>query len=193
MDYKAVYDKLMQKARSRGGVAGYSEKHHVVPRCLGGSNSKDNLVVLTAEEHFLAHQLLVQLHPGNHKLAYAAQAMVFKNAKTRRSNKMYGWLKRRLAQASSAKMKCSNPMNTAEGRKNFEEAMKGHSQNVSGANSGKARKIVCVETGQQFETRAAAGEWLRSIGHNKAHGGSLSEALRDPSKYAAFGFHWNYA
>lgn len=57
MDCKAVYDNLMQKARSRGGVAGYSEKHHVVPRCLGGGNSKDNLVVLTAEEHFLAHQL----------------------------------------------------------------------------------------------------------------------------------------
>ena len=193
MDYKAVYDKLIQKARSRGAVAGYSEKHHVVPRCLGGSNSKDNLVVLTAEEHFLAHQLLVKMHPGNHKLAYAAQAMAFKNAKTRRSNKLYGWLKRRLAQASSDMMKRSNPMNTAEGRRNFEEAMKGHGQKVSGANSGKARKIVCVETGQEFETRSAAGDWLRSIGHEKAHGGSLSEALRDPSKYAAFGFHWNYA
>lgn len=193
MNYKAVYDKLMQKARNRGCVSGYSEKHHVVPRCLGGSNSKDNLVVLTAEEHFLAHQLLVKIHPGNHKLAYAAQAMVFKNDKTRRSNKLYGWLKRRLAQASADKMKCCNPMNTAEGRKNFEEAMKSHSQKVSGANSGKARKIVCVETGQEFETRSAAGEWLRSIGHEKAHGGSLSEALRDPSKYAAFGFHWNYA
>jgi len=193
MDYKAVYEKLMQKARSRGDVAGYSEKHHVVPRCLGGSNSKDNLVVLTAEEHFLAHQLLVKMHPGNHKLAYAAQAMVFKNAKTRRSNKLYGWLKRRMAQASSDKMKCSNPMNTAEGRRNFEEAMKDHGPKVSGANSGKARKIVCVETGQEFETRSAAGDWLRSIGHEKAHGGSLSEALRDPSKYAAFGFHWNYA
>lgn len=189
MDYKAVYDKLMQKARSRGGVAGYSEKHHVVPRCLGGSNSKDNLVVLTAEEHFLAHQLLVKMRPGHVGLALALDKMTLIHNSKQRNNKAYGWIRRKVYEAVSKRMKENNPMRSEHSRRKVSEAKK----KITGAKHHLSKAVKCVENGMRFETRAAAGEWLRSIGHKKAHGGSLSEALRDPSKYAAFGFHWNYA
>ena len=36
----------------------YYEKHHIIPKSLGGSNSTDNLVLLTAREHYIAHVLL---------------------------------------------------------------------------------------------------------------------------------------
>lgn len=36
----------------------YFEKHHIVPRCFGGSNNPDNLINLTAREHYIAHLLL---------------------------------------------------------------------------------------------------------------------------------------
>ena len=42
----------------------YSEKHHVIPRCLGGNNSKENLVDLTAREHFVCHLLLTKMVTG---------------------------------------------------------------------------------------------------------------------------------
>lgn len=63
MNYGVIYDSLMERARQRGKPEGYCEKHHVLPKCLGGSNEKSNLVFLTAKEHFMAHKLLVRMYP----------------------------------------------------------------------------------------------------------------------------------
>ena len=43
--------------RAKGGST-YFESHHITPKWLGGSNKKENLVLLTAKEHYLAHLLL---------------------------------------------------------------------------------------------------------------------------------------
>lgn len=94
MDYKRIYDSLIDRAKNRV-LESYSEKHHVIPRCMGGSDDKDNLVALTPEEHYLAHQLLVKIYPGNHKLVKAAVMMTVH----RPNNKIYGWLRRRHAKA----------------------------------------------------------------------------------------------
>jgi hypothetical protein len=61
---------------------------------MGGNNSKDNLVYLTAEEHYVAHQLLVKIYPDNHKLIYAANMMCTNSPTGKRSNKLYGWLRK---------------------------------------------------------------------------------------------------
>jgi len=89
MNYQAHYDRLISRAQSRK-LEGYSERHHVIPRCLNGSNEADNLVELTAEEHLVAHEILVKLHPDNRKIIYAA-FMMSMNIK---NNKHYGWLHR---------------------------------------------------------------------------------------------------
>src|ERR1700761_6367406 len=95
MDYRKHYDRLIERARSRT-VDGYTERHHVIPRCLGGSDASENLVRLTAEEHYLAHLLLVRLNPGVHGLVLAVMQMSGRSGPTvRRSNKFYGWLRRR--------------------------------------------------------------------------------------------------
>lgn len=49
----------------------YHERHHIVPRCMGGTDDIDNLVDLFAKEHFIAHKLLAQENPENYKLVYA--------------------------------------------------------------------------------------------------------------------------
>ena len=74
MDYAAVYDSLILRARGRVRH-GYMERHHIVPRCMGGSDRKDNLVYLTAREHFLAHKLLVRAHPNVRGLWFALTLM----------------------------------------------------------------------------------------------------------------------
>lgn len=100
MDYFAIYDKLISRARGRV-LDIYTEHHHIIPKCLGGLDVFDNLVDLTPEEHFVAHQLLVKMYPNNHKLVYAANMMcVSGNAK--RSNKRYGWLKRKFSESQRA-------------------------------------------------------------------------------------------
>ncbi len=83
----------------------YNEKHHIVPRCLGGKDNQENIVVLTPEEHYLAHQLLIKMYPDNHKLLYAAHMMTVENkdiaSVSRPNNKLYGWVKRKVSKAKS--------------------------------------------------------------------------------------------
>lgn len=55
----------------------YHERHHIVPKCLGGTNDEDNLIDLFAREHFIAHKLLSQEHPDNNSLAYAYGCMAW--------------------------------------------------------------------------------------------------------------------
>ena len=65
MDYKKVYQQIIFNAQSRGRVEGYKERHHIIPKSLGGTNKKSNLVNLTAREHFIAHMLLAKIYGGN--------------------------------------------------------------------------------------------------------------------------------
>lgn len=93
MDCKKIYDKIVKRGRDRV-LTGYQEMHHIVPRCMGGSNDATNLVSLTPEEHYLCHLLLVRMHPGNIALVRAAMFMAASNSTQQRNNKQYGWLKR---------------------------------------------------------------------------------------------------
>lgn len=99
LNWQKHYDALITRARSRV-IEGYSESHHVLPRCLGGNDSMANLVRLTPEEHFIAHVLLVKMHPGNRDLVWAAELMTVGNLRLqgRSQNKLSGWLKRRVAE-----------------------------------------------------------------------------------------------
>lgn len=53
----------------------YHETHHIVPRCLGGTNDEENLIDLFAREHFIAHKLLAKENPENKSLIYAWHMM----------------------------------------------------------------------------------------------------------------------
>lgn len=104
MDYKEHYRRLIERGRKRN-IEGYTETHHIVPRCMGGDDLKENLVKLTPEEHYVAHQLLVKMYPDNVKLLHAAIMMI----PNRPSNKLYGWLRRRYGSVrSKAQLKEKN-------------------------------------------------------------------------------------
>jgi hypothetical protein len=74
MNYQGIYDRIIDRARTRK-LEGYKEKHHIVPKCMGGSNKKENLIELTAREHFICHRLLNHIHPGNRSLIFASWMM----------------------------------------------------------------------------------------------------------------------
>lgn len=94
MNYITHYDRLIERARSRT-LEDYCERHHIIPKCMGGDNSPENLVDLTAEEHFVAHLLLIKIHKNVKDLITAAVFM----SKKCTGNKMYGWLRRKHANA----------------------------------------------------------------------------------------------
>jgi len=70
MDYQKIYNQIIERAKSRI-LEGYKEKHHILPRCLGGGDEGENLVELTAREHFLCHMLLCEIYPNENKLRHA--------------------------------------------------------------------------------------------------------------------------
>ena len=98
MNYARHYLKLINRARTRV-PSGYSERHHVWPKCLVGPN--DDVVRLTPEEHYVAHQLLTKMLPDHRGLAWACMCMTGKSWKHGRTNKAYGWVRRRLGAAIS--------------------------------------------------------------------------------------------
>lgn len=53
----------------------YHERHHILPKCMGGTNDKNNLIDLTAQEHYEAHKLLAEENPENAGLLYARHMM----------------------------------------------------------------------------------------------------------------------
>lgn len=69
LNFKEEYDDLINKAKDREYFIN-SERHHIIPRSMGGNNSPDNLVYLTPSEHYKAHYLLWKF-TGSIKMAYA--------------------------------------------------------------------------------------------------------------------------
>lgn len=49
----------------------HHERHHIIPKCVGGTNDKDNLIDLFLREHFEAHRLLALENQDNEKLVCA--------------------------------------------------------------------------------------------------------------------------
>lgn len=82
MNYKKIHDTLISRAKTRN-LEGYKEKHHIIPRCLGGNNEKINLVYLTAKEHYIIHKLLIKIYPLERKLIYAFWRMINDRSKNR--------------------------------------------------------------------------------------------------------------
>jgi hypothetical protein len=74
MNYQKIHDQIIERAKIRV-LSTYKEKHHIIPRCLGGTDDISNLVYLTAREHFIVHLLLCKMHLKNKKLSRAVWMM----------------------------------------------------------------------------------------------------------------------
>ena len=88
--YQTWYQNITDRARNRT-LECYVERHHIIPRSLGGSDDTTNLVDLTAREHFVCHWLLVKMNQGEAraKMVYALRMMkAEKHGQTRYNTKI---------------------------------------------------------------------------------------------------------
>ena len=97
MNYQKIYERIIDRAKNRE-LTCYKERHHILPRCLGGTDENSNLVDLTPEEHYVCHQLLVKIHPGNPLLVYAVVKM---SGNKFCSNKLYSWVRNKLSKCKA--------------------------------------------------------------------------------------------
>lgn len=110
MDYRRIYDAFIADRRN-SKLEGYTETHHVVPRCVGGADDVENLIALTPEDHYFAHLLLARIHGG--KLWHAVAAMGRlpageRNLRTIKNRVGYGIARRKCAELYSENFSGSN-------------------------------------------------------------------------------------
>lgn len=68
--YTKMYFSIIDNAKQRDFYNGYTEKHHIIPRCMGGKD-EENIVSLCAREHFICHWLLIYM--VDEKIKYKLQ------------------------------------------------------------------------------------------------------------------------
>lgn len=84
--YSTWYHSIIANARSQYKTE-YTEQHHIIPKSLGGTDEPENLVRLTAREHFICHKLLTKFTTGDNKkkmiFAYRCLALMCNNNHSR--------------------------------------------------------------------------------------------------------------
>lgn len=168
--YTIVYNSIISRAKARV-LDGYGETHHIIPRSLGGSDDKTNLVKLTAREHFICHLLLTKMVTGKAKrsMTFAVWSLTnLDHSKVRGRYKVtshrYEILKKACAQASSELHK--GKIVSEETKKKQAEYRKGKPSTFKGkTHSESSRKLLAVShskpcispSGERFNSTKEAG------------------------------------
>ena len=117
MDYQTIYNRLVQNGQHRlaSDFGKYLQVHHIVPKCIGGSDHPTNLTRLTVKEHLHAHMLLYKIYKDEHPtLVFAIWAIVTDpNPDTRinlphRKVWVQRWIRRRLCLESAKAIQIAN-------------------------------------------------------------------------------------
>jgi hypothetical protein len=107
MNYQAAYDRLISY-RQEHPAQGYTERHHIIMRSMGGSDDPTNLVVLTGREHWIAHLLLHKIY-GTSQTMYACHMMAMRCEERGipyvRNSRMYEKIRKECAKLCSIRMK----------------------------------------------------------------------------------------
>jgi len=187
MNYKRIYYTITTNAVDRK-IESYTERHHIVPKSLGGSNDVSNLVNLTAREHFICHWLLTKMHTGkdHHKMLNALRMMRAEKKgqmryNTKITSRVYENLKIEYSELQSKRF--SGEGNGFYNHSHTPEAI----QKIKDANTGRIQptaekeRQIAAQTGR---TRAPfSNEWKANLSNNHkskqpSFDGTLSELTK---------------
>lgn len=161
--YTAWYTQIITNAKARKS-SGYTETHHILPKSLGGTNSSNNLVALSAREHFICHLLLIRMVSGAQKakMVHAAWSMANRENEHQQrytvNSHQYEKLKQVRAECLSITMSSDNPMSNPTHRQTHAEAVakRGKTKGTTGMQhtdetkqrmrAARAKQIITEET-----------------------------------------------
>ena len=190
--YKRWYEQIVQRAKDRV-LNGYYERHHILPRSLGGLDISENIVCLTAREHFICHWLLTKFTVGESrdKMIYALRMMRTNNSGQRYTSKItarvYENLKTDYSEIQRQRILGEN--NPMYGKKFYrsEEGRIKQAQSVSGDNNGakqpQSRKKIS-ESKKGVKRKSFSEEWKQKMSEahkgekNHRYGVKVSEETR---------------
>lgn len=178
----------------------FYEKHHILPKCLGGNNEPDNLVLLTAKEHYICHKLLTYIYKGNKKIANAYCRMTWdKSGRRNISARDYAYareLKASIPISEETKQKMKKPKGpmseqhrlnvgkAAKGRKKTKESIEKQKQTRKLNNKPYPKGKVAWNKGltKEIDERIkniAIKSRLSNIGISKNKGRKMSEEQKE--------------
>lgn len=169
--YTNWYNTLITRAKARNTTIGYIEKHHIIPRSLGGLDVSDNLVSLTAREHYIAHLLLTKMTRGKdyHRMVMALVMMQYGSRKHIRdytiTARRVALLREQSALAKSALTK-GKSKHTLESKQKLREKATGRPSPNKGKPMPEEQRRKIAET---LSGRAPSPETVRKI-HKKRQG-----------------------
>lgn len=151
--YTKIYCQITNRAKLRA-LNEYKERHHIIPKSLGGNNDRDNLVYLTGREHFICHWLLIKMTDGKNKskMVYALNGMKRKNKyqeryETKITSRVYARIRQIIAEQQS-------------------ETMTGKNKGRPAWNKGKASPLKGTKTGRIAWNKGTTGlcvAWNKGI------------------------------
>ena len=179
MDYQTIYNDLMTDRlklkpqrieEKRCGF--YFEGHHIVPKCKGGTGNSnrpknnENIVLLTAREHFLSHWLLWRIY-GDRQMALSFHKMMSITKKTNRIKSSRGY---------------------QEAREAFRITNKGNQY-------GKGVKKIISEEQKKNHSKIMKGRYIGKDNpfFNKKHSEETKQKIRDGRKNINKEKIWNYS
>ncbi len=186
--YLRIYLQLVEKAKSRQNLEEI-ERHHVMPRSLGGSNKKTNIVALSPREHFICHLLLTKMTTGEarKKMVFAARYMLVTRSGEQVSSRKYEHLKaeyriaasealrgRSFSPESKAKMSIAQQKSTnyfVSGNSKGSKTEK-HCTNISNGKRGKSTNWSTPEN------RQAVSNALKGRKKTAEHQAKITQALK---------------
>ncbi len=114
--YNKIISNALEQERTKGSEI-YYENHHIIPTSIGGGDEPSNLILLTPEEHYICHSLLLDFTSGTDRdsMLYAWNCI---NGMTKSGkdvdgenvigSKRYGELKREFAKEASIRFSGEN-------------------------------------------------------------------------------------
>lgn len=182
--YTNWYNSIIFRAKNRVLSDNiYTEKHHIIPKSLGGNNTKDNLAKLTAREHFICHWLLTKMVSGKkekYQMWNAFSCMLYRKNPAQVRYKVSSYIfeiikitgaklkKERMAGTNNPMYGKCGPLSPVYGKKRTPDQL---------ANLSVAHKGAIVST----ETRAKLSQASKGKPKSKEHCLKVSQSLTGAS------------
>lgn len=148
MDYFKLYKNLIHDAKTNPKLNEYKEKHHIIPKCMGGTDVSENLILLTARQHYLAHWLLYKMY-RTPTLVHAWHSMsrigVGQECRSINSH-LFEYCKKERNKILSDQYSGSG--NTFYGKKHTDETK---------------RKLSEIHSGKVYKTQEQINDWVKRV------------------------------
>ena len=188
MNYERIYYNFIEHRKTLI-VEGYGENHHILPRSMGGTDDPENIIRLSARDHYFAHRLLAKF--AGPSMVYALSMMVFATSETQNrykpSSRVIGYIKEEIGKNRRGKTPNLTPesrrrLATFKGKKHTEESK----EKVRKAKLGKPRseetrkKISESHKGKTLSDahKANISKVQKGVPHSEEHVKKLSISIK---------------